>query len=127
MFNQYLMETISIRDTSVRKEMKENFYHGILLGILKYREDWIVKSNQESGEGYNDITIIDNTKQLGIVIEVKYAENDNLTTECSKAIKQINKLHYTTSLKEHSLIKILKFGIACYKKHCKVVMEEEML
>ncbi len=127
MFNQYLIETISIRDTSVRKEMKENFYHGILLGILKYREDWIVKSNQESGEGYNDITIIDNAKKLGIVIEVKYAENDNLNAECSKAIKQINKLHYTTSLKEHSLVKILKFGIACYKKHCMVVMEEEML
>ena len=126
-FNQYLIETISIRDTSVKKEMKENFYHGILLGILKYREDWIVKSNQESGEGYNDITIIDNAKKLGIVIEVKYAENDNLNAECSKAMKQINKLHYTTALKEHSLVKILKFGIACYKKHCMVVMEEEMI
>mgnify|MGYP003303493386 CR=1 FL=1 len=127
MFNQYLIETISIRDTSVRKEMKENFYHGMLLGILKYRNDWIVKSNQESGEGYNDITIIDNINKTGIVIEVKYAENDNLNAECSKAIKQINKLHYTTVLKEHSIVKILKFGIACYKKHCMVVMEEELI
>ena len=64
-------------------------------------------------------------KKIGVVIEVKYAENDNLNAECNKALKQINKLHYTTSLKEHSLIKILKFGIACYKKHCMVVMEEE--
>lgn len=127
MFNQYLMETISIRDTSIRKEMKENFYHGILLGILKYREDWIVKSNQESGEGYNDISIIDTIKKIGIVIEVKYAENDNLNAECNKAIKQINTLQYTTTMKEHYLEKILKIGIACYKKHCKVVVEEELL
>ena len=125
MFNQYLMETISIRDTSVKKEMKENFYHGILLGMLKYREDWLIKSNQESGEGFNDITIECKAKRIGVVIEVKYAENDKLDAECTKAINQINEKNYVTILKEHQIEKILKYGIACYKKHCKVVMEEE--
>lgn len=127
MFDAYLMETISIRDTSVRKSMKENFYHGILLGILKYRRDWIVRSNHESGEGYNDIMIMYNAKKIGIVIEVKYADNDELETECAKALEQIEKLHYTEALKEFDPVKIYKYAIACYKKHCKVVMEEEIM
>lgn len=127
MFDAYLMETISIRDTSVRKSMKENFYHGVLLGILKYRSDWIVCSNQESGEGYNDIMIMYNAKKIGIIIEVKYAENDDLDTECVKALEQIGKLHYTEALKEFDPVKIYKYAIACYKKHCKVAMEEEMV
>lgn len=127
MFDAYLMETISIRDTSVRKSMKENFYHGVLLGILKYRRDWIVRSNHESGEGYNDIMIMYNAKKIGIVIEVKYADNDELETECTKALDQIEKLHYTEALKEFDPVKIYKYAIACYKKHCKVVMEEEIM
>ena len=127
MFNQYLMETISIRDTSVKRSMKENFYHAILLGILKFRRDWIVRSNQESGDGYNDIMIVSNAKRLGLVIEVKYADNGNLDAECAKAMAQIEKLNYTASLKEHEPERILKYGIACYKKRCKVVMEEELV
>lgn len=127
MFDAYLMETISIRDTSVRKSMKENFYHGVLLGILKFRRDWIVKSNQESGEGYNDIMIMYNSKKIGIVIEVKYADNDGLTTECEKALGQIEKLHYTDALMEFDPVKIYKYAIACYKKHCKVVMAEKIV
>lgn len=127
MFDAYLMETISIRDTSVRKAMKENFYHGVLLGILKYRRDWIVRSNQESGEGYNDIMIMYNAKKIGIVIEVKYADNDDLDAECAKALEQIEKLHYTEALMEFDPVKIYKYAIACYKKHCKVVMEEEII
>ena len=127
MFNQYLLETISIRDISVKKEMKENFYHGILLGMLKYREDWLIKSNLESGDGFNDITVEDKYKRIGIVIEVKYAENDKLDAECAKAMRQINDKNYIAVLKEHRMEKVLKYGIACYRKHCKVVMEEEIL
>ena len=127
MFNQYLLETISIRDTSIKKSMKENFYHGILLGILKFRRDWIVKSNQESGDGYNDIMIMFNAKRLGLVIEVKYADKGDLDSECAKAMEQIEKLNYTASLKEHEPEKILKYGIACYKKRCKVVLAEEIV
>jgi len=124
-FNQYLSETISIRDTSVRKSMKENFYHGILLGILKYRNDWIIKSNIESGNGYSDIIINCKSKKIGIVIEVKYAENNDLNSECQNALKQINKLLYTSVLKEYEPTTIYKYGIACYKKQCKVISEKE--
>lgn len=127
MFDAYLREMISIRDTSVRKAMKENFYHGVLLGILNFRTDWIVKSNQESGEGYNDIMLIHEGVGIGIIIEVKYADNDELETECAKALEQIEKLHYTEALKEFDPVKIYKYAIACYKKHCKVVMEEEIM
>ena len=126
MFSAYLLETISIRDTSVKRSMKENFYHGILLGILKFRRDWIVRSNQESGEGYNDIMIMHNGKRIGIVIEVKYADTANLASECQAALAQIEDLHYTEALKEHDPVKIYKYAIACYKKQCRVEMVEEL-
>jgi len=125
MFTAYLTEAISIRDTSVKKAMKENFYHGILLGILRFRRDWIVRSNQESGDGYNDIMIMYNPKKIGIVIEVKYADNKNLDAECIDALDQIEKLHYTQALEEHEPEKIYKYAIACYKKRCKVKLLEE--
>ena len=59
MFSAYLREMISIRDTSVRRSMKENFYYGVLMGILNFRTSWYIKSNRESGEGYNDIMIME--------------------------------------------------------------------
>ena len=127
MFDAYLREMISIRDTSVRKAMKENFYHGVLLGILNFRTDWIVKSNHESGEGYNDIMLMHEGTGIGIIIEVKYADNDNLDSECANALSQIDKLHYTDALMEFDPVKIYKYAIACYKKHCKVVMTEEIV
>jgi len=105
--------------------MKENFYHGILLGILRFRRDWIVRSNQESGDGYNDIMIMYNPKKIGIIIEVKYADNKDLDAECAKALDQIENLHYTQALEEHEPEKIYKYAIACYKKRCKVKLLEE--
>ena len=125
MFNQYLSETISIRDTSIQKEMKENFYHGMLLGLLQYREDWLIRSNREAGIGYNDISVIYNAEKIGVVIEVKYAENDTLDVECAKALRQIDDKGYTSELKQFGMEKILKYGIACYRKNCKVVLTEE--
>ena len=127
MFDAYLREMISIRDTSVCKAMKENFYHGVLLGILNFRTDWIVRSNQESGEGYNDIMIMHEGTGIGMIIEVKYADNDNLDLECANALRQIEQLHYTDILMEHDPVKIFKYAIACYKKHCKVIMEEKII
>ena len=126
MFDAYLRDMISIRDTSVRKAMKENFYHGVLLGILNFRTDWYIKSNQESGEGYNDIMIMHEATGIGMIIEVKYADNNNLDLECSNALAQIEKLHYTDVLMEYEPVKIYKYAIACYKKHCKVVLKEEI-
>ena len=121
-FNSYLKKTISIRDTNVPKAKKENFYHGILLGLLSHREDWAVSSNAESGDGYSDILVEIEEHSIGIVIEVKYAENDNLEAGCKEALRQIEKNRYEELLIENGMNKILKFGVACYKKHCKIVM-----
>ncbi len=122
-FNEYLWNTISIRDTSVRKEMKENFYHGILLGLLAYMDGWLVKSNAESGEGYSDISIEIRQREIGIVIELKYAENGTFDVSCQEALRQIHERKYETVLIENGLHTIYRYGIACYKKRCKVVSE----
>ncbi|MCC8103445.1 MAG: AAA family ATPase [Clostridiales bacterium] len=92
LFTEYLKQTISIRDTAVKKEFKESFYHGILLGILGYKGDWGIESNRKSGDGFYDIAIEieDASMSIGIIIEVKYAEGGNLDSECKKALKQIN-------------------------------------
>ncbi len=122
-FTQYLNETISVRDTAVRKELKENFYHGFLLGLLRFREDWKVLSNRESGEGYADIVIELFSEKIGIVIEVKYAENGNLDASCKAALRQIKKESYVDQLCLDGMEKLIKCGIACYVKKCQVVFE----
>ncbi|MEZ3485412.1 MAG: ATP-binding protein [Lachnospiraceae bacterium] len=125
LFNEYLKRTISIRDTFVRKPTKENFYHGIMLGILGFKTDWYVKSNREGGNGFGDIIIEIEDKGIGMVIELKYAEDEKLSAECENAMKQIEDMDYATELKDAGYYKIIKYGIACYKKKCKVVSEEE--
>ena len=120
LFNDYLWNTISIRDTAAPNEKKENFYHGILLGILGFQDDWIVKSNAESGIGYSDILIETRKNRIGIVVEVKYAEDGNLEAACQKALQQIEDKKYAAGLKEDGMRSIIKYGIACYKKECKV-------
>ncbi|GAA6411367.1 AAA family ATPase [Blautia hominis] len=120
-FNSYLRKTISIRDTFVKKDRKENFYHGILLGLLSFKGNWNVWSNRESGEGYSDILIEIEDKDMGIVVEVKYSDDENLEAVCRQALKQINDKNYPEELQQLGLNHILKFGIACYKKRCKVI------
>ena len=120
-FGEYLRKTISIRDTSVRKEMKENFYHGVLLGILGIKENWIVRSNRKSGEGYSDILIETDDTATGIVIEMKYAEDGNLQKAAEKALKQIESKQYEEALYDEGIEQILRYGIACYKKRCKIL------
>ena len=124
-FESYLKKTISIRDTFVRKEMKENFYHGILLGILGIKEEWGVFSNQETGEGYSDILIETENSETAILIEVKYAGDGNLDVDCEIALKQVEERKYDEELRENGVDKILKYGIACYMKRCKVKLAEE--
>ena len=102
-FTDYMKKTISIRDTFVQKPTKENFYHGLLLGILGFKENWSVMSNRESGDGFSDILIRIEDEDVGIVIEVKYTE----------------------ALEQEGIHKIIKYGIACYKKKCKVMMKIE--
>ena len=120
-FGDYLWNTISIRDTAVAKEKKENFYHGILLGLLGYKSSWLIKSNAESGTGYSDILVEVPTNRTGIVIELKYAENGDLDAACEEALKQIKEKDYVAKLKQDGMDNFIKYGIACFKKVCKVV------
>ncbi len=120
-FNAYLKKTISIRDTNTRKEMKENFYHGILLGLFGNMDGWDVQSNAESGDGYSDISIEIEDKGIGIVIELKYAEKAAFDTGCREALKQIKDRNYEEKLIDDGMTTIRKYGIACYKRHCKVI------
>lgn len=124
-FNAYLRKTISIRDTFVQKPTKENFYHGILLGVLGFKDGWSVSSNKESGDGFSDILIQIDDADTGIVIEVKYAEGGQEEKMCQKALEQMNKKHYAQSLRQAGIHKILKYGIVCNGKRCKVVLEKE--
>ncbi len=140
-FTAYLRRTISIRDTAVRTDMKENlpsgkattkgpkrqdpsvcFYHGILLGILGFKSGWYVRSNKEAGNGYRDIQIQVEDADIGIIIEVKYAEDGDYDTVCQKALEQIEAGDYAAELAADGLQRILRYGIACYKKRCKVLM-----
>lgn len=120
----YMGKTISIRDTFVRKSIKENFYHGILLGILSFKTGWEVSSNRESGTGFSDILIEIDDSDIGIVIEVKYSDDeDQLEKDCKEALKQIKDRDYTQKLRDAGFHKILKYGIACQIKTCKVLVE----
>lgn len=120
-FTSYLRKTISIRDTNVRKEKKENFYHGIMLGLFAGMDGWRVRSNAESGEGYCDIIVEAEEKEIGIIIEFKYAEKAAFDKGCSEALKQIQDKNYEEALIDDGMAVIYKYGIACYKKRCKVV------
>lgn len=120
-FTSYLRKTISIRDNNVRKEMKENFYHGILLGLFAGMDGWKVRSNAESGEGYSDISVEVEEKEIGIIIEFKYAEDAAFDKGCREALKQINDRKYEEMLIDDGMTTIHKYGIACYKKRCRVI------
>ena len=121
MFNGFMSCSISIRDTFVRKEMKENFYHGMLLGLLKAEGNWIVESNAESGTGYTDIKLIVPSAKIGCIIEVKYAEKGDYNVACQKAVEQIEECDYEAVLRQEGMETVHRYGIACYKKTCRVV------
>lgn len=123
---EYLRRTISIRDTFVKKQMKENFFHGILLGILSFGDTWSVSSNKESGDGYSDILLETDDGETGIILELKYADDGNLDTACKKALAQINRNRYEEILLDEGVPHILKYGIAFYKKRCRVMANREL-
>lgn len=122
-FGDYLWNTISIRDTTVAKEKKENFYHGILLGLLGYKSTWLIKSNAESGIGYSDILVEVPTNRTGIVIELKYAEGGDMDAACEEAMRQIEEKGYVAKLKQDGMRNFIRYGIACFKKDCRVVVD----
>ena len=121
MLHDYLWDSISVRDTAVRINMKENFYHGMVLGLLRSQGNWLIKSNAETGEGYSDISI-QTPDRIGIVIELKYADDGNLEAACAEALKQIEIKKYAEGLRRRSLKKILKYGLAFCEKECMAVM-----
>lgn len=121
MLHDYLWDSISVRDTAVRSNMKENFYHGMLLGLLQSQGSWIVRSNAETGIGYSDISVA-TPERLGMVIELKYAEDGNLEAACARALAQIDEKKYDEALRRRGMKTILKYGIACWEKECMVVL-----
>ena len=121
MLYDYLWDSISIRDSVVRKGMKENFYHGLLLGLLQSQRTWSVQSNAETGEGYSDISIR-TPERVGIVIEIKYAYDGNLEKACGEALRQIEEKQYAAGLQRRGMKKVLKYGIAFCEKECMVAM-----
>ena len=117
---------ISILDTKAPDDMKENFYHGLLLGLLRgSNPDWLIKSNRESGYGFSDILIKPENPDLGIVIEVKYAkEFKGLDAACDAALAQIKQKRYDETLRDEGRCDVLAYGIAFCKKRCKAVGEK---
>lgn len=125
LLTDYMSRTVSVRDTFVRVPTKENFYHGMILGILGYKEGWYIKSNRESGDGYGDIFVRIENEEIGIIIEVKYAGSQSPDTVCRNALSQIEIRNYKNELVEDGCHLILKYGIACCKKQCRVMVEKE--
>lgn len=123
-FGRYLKKAVSIRDTFVKKPMKENYYHGILMGLLAYKDTWAVFSNRESGDGYSDILVEMEEEEIGVVIEVKYADDGDLEKGCMKALEQIEKNGYAQQLVDDGMHAVMKYGVACYKKRCRVRIAE---
>ena len=123
MLHDYLWDSISIRDTAVRMDRKENFYHGMILGLLRSQENWLIQSNAETGEGYSDISIY-TPEHIGIVIELKYAHGGNLEKACAKALQQIREKKYAVGLRRRGMERIITYGIAFYEKECMVVNGE---
>ncbi len=121
MLGNYLWDSISVRDTAVRRNMKENFYHGMLLGLLQSQDSWLVKSNAEAGEGYSDISI-QTPDRIGIMIELKYTDDGNLEAACKEALEQIEEKKYAEGLKRRGMKKVIKYGIAFCGKECLVVI-----
>lgn len=140
MLHDYLWESISVRDTAVRTNMKENlhfvkatskspkrqdsrvcFYHGLVLGLLRSQGNWLIQSNAETGEGYSDISVC-TRERTGIVIELKYADDGRLEAACAEALQQIEDKKYAEGLKRRGMKKIIKYGMAFCEKECMVVM-----
>lgn len=122
-FCEYMKKTISVRDTFVRKPLTENFYHGLLLGILSFKGGWMVRSNRETGNGYCDILILIDNSNTGIIIEVKYSDNSNLELKCREALRQIEDTEYADLFEQQGVQRVLKYGIACRRKECRVLLE----
>lgn len=125
LLNGFMADSISIRDTFGKKDMKENFYHSMILGLLRAEGSWSVRSNAESGVGYTDIRLEIPLTKTGCIIEIKYAENGRYSQACAKAMEQIEAAGYAEILRQDGMGTIHKYGIACYKKSCEIAYAVE--
>ena len=121
MMQDYLWDSISIRDTAVQIDRKENFYHGMVLGLLRSQGNWLIQSNAETGEGYSDISVC-TPEGIGFVIEIKYAHDGRLEKACAEALRQIEEKKYVVGLQRRSMKKVIRYGLAFWEKECKVLM-----
>ena len=121
MLHDYLWDSISVRDTAVRINRKENFYQGLVLELLQSQGNWLIQSNAETGEGYSDISV-STPGRTGIVIELKYANDGDLEAACAEALKQIEEKKYAVGLKRQGMKNVIVYGMAFWKKECMVVM-----
>ncbi len=123
--NKILSRTISVLDTKARDNQKENFYHGMLLGMLRSEEEWLILSNVESGDGFCDILIEPDDPDVGIIIELKYSLTfSGMDMACKKALSQINEKRYDERLRNNGRNRIIVYGIAFCRKRCQVEVEE---
>ncbi len=123
-FGDYLWNTISIRDTATAKAKKKTSIMVFCSDFLGYKASWLIKSNAESGTGYSDILVEVPDNRTGIVIELKYAEDGDMDAACSRALEQIEEKEYVDKLRQDGVRNYIKYGIACFKKDCKVVIGE---
>ena len=114
--NRWLLKSISYHDGY------ENFYHGFLVGLLEYSDEYLVESNRESGTGRNDIVVKNVlTQDIAIVIEIKtVGKDETLDQMCDAALQQIEDRQYESGLVNEGYGKIIKYGIAFAGKRCKV-------
>ena len=120
-----LGKMINILDTKARDDQKENFYHGLLLGLLRSDPTWSILSNAESGDGFSDILIEPEDPDAGIVIEVKYSPTlAGMESACVTALEQIKSKRYDERLRNEGRENVTAFGIAFCKKRCRVVFEK---
>lgn len=123
--NTVMSRMISILDTKARDEQKENLYHDLLLGLLRSNSEWLILSDEESGEGFSDILVEPEDPDAGIVIKVKYASTlSGLDEACTRAMAQIKERRYDERLRNEGREDIMEYGIAFGKKRCKVVCEK---
>ena len=123
--NLVMTRMISILDTKARDDQKENFYHGLLLGLLRSDPTWLIMSNVESGDGFSDILIEPDDPDAGIIIEVKYSPTfTGLDEACKKALEQVMTRRYDEKLRNEGRENLIAYGIAFNRKRCKVVCEK---
>ena len=120
-----LTNSISVFDVKGTEKEKENSYHLLLFGLLVGNGAWCVRSNREAGEGFADLVVETDDPNEGMILELKSTDRiSNLDTACAQALAQIHDRRYDEYLRDEGRNHIWAYGIAFYKKRCKVTVEK---